>query len=152
MSKHPSTAYARGRAFEYRVKGDLERHGFIVIRSPQSRSPFDLVALRVGVVLMIQCKSHGVLSPSEWNSLLDVGAKADATCLLASRHKRTIQYHHLLSRKVARGRQPMVPVRIIGERSGKNLDRAGAMVASGAGVSGAVAPVGNNSKAIPVIA
>lgn len=51
--------YERGRAFEYRAKRDLERRGFVVVRSAGSRTPADLVAGRQGRVLLVQCTISG---------------------------------------------------------------------------------------------
>ena len=47
--------YKRGRTFEYRAKRDLERRGYVVVRSAGSRTPADLVAGREGRVLLVQC-------------------------------------------------------------------------------------------------
>ena len=47
--------YKRGRTFEYRAKRDLERRGYVVVRSAGSRTPADLVAGREGQVLLVQC-------------------------------------------------------------------------------------------------
>jgi hypothetical protein len=38
--------YIKGRRLEYKVKKELEKNGYIVIRSAGSHSPFDLVALK----------------------------------------------------------------------------------------------------------
>ena len=39
------SAYAKGRAFEYRIKAVLERHGFYVVRGYLSHGTADLVAV-----------------------------------------------------------------------------------------------------------
>lgn len=49
--------YKKGRNFEYRVKSDLEKKGYYVIRSAGSHSKFDLVAVSQEEVLLIQCKT-----------------------------------------------------------------------------------------------
>ncbi|RLI06466.1 hypothetical protein DRO24_04880 [Candidatus Bathyarchaeota archaeon] len=54
----PNKRYERGRRFEYRVKRFLEGEGWVVIRAAGSK-PIDLVALKDGVVLFIECKKRG---------------------------------------------------------------------------------------------
>jgi len=51
-------SYERGRRFEYRVKRLLEGEGWVVIRAAGSK-PVDLVALRDGAVLFVECKKRG---------------------------------------------------------------------------------------------
>ena len=51
-----TTNYQKGRQFEYRVKKDIESQGYYVIRSPASRGPFDLLCIKEGRVVAIQCK------------------------------------------------------------------------------------------------
>jgi len=65
-----STPYQRGAAFELRVKAELEDRGWLVTRSPGSRSPFDLmavppVAYRLDNVALVQCKLRGVISRAD---------------------------------------------------------------------------------------
>ena len=50
-----ATNYQRGANFEYRVKRALEKLGFVVVRSAGSKTPADLVAGRLGTVLLVQC-------------------------------------------------------------------------------------------------
>jgi Holliday junction resolvase len=76
-----STPYQRGAAFEHRVKGELEAAGYLVTRSPASKSPYDLVALHVregllpewghnGAPLLVQCKLRGVIPRVEREALV----------------------------------------------------------------------------------
>jgi Holliday junction resolvase len=51
--------YVKGRAFEYQVKKLLESQGFIVFRCASSK-PLDLVAFRMGKVLVCECKTSSV--------------------------------------------------------------------------------------------
>ena len=49
--------YERGRRFEYRCKAALEAAGWHVWRTPGSKSPADLIALREGhAPVLVQCK------------------------------------------------------------------------------------------------
>lgn len=50
--------YRKGRRFEYRVRDHLESRGWVVLRCSRSR-PFDLVALKEGMILLIECKLNG---------------------------------------------------------------------------------------------
>jgi hypothetical protein len=77
--KAPKTSmYKLGRAFEYRVRDHMKKHGYFVVRSPQSKSPVDLTCVRHGSIVFIQCKRGGALGVSEWNEFytlaLSVGA------------------------------------------------------------------------------
>lgn len=108
-SKAPSTSrYRRGRAFEYRVKASLSGAGYFVLRSPASRSPLDLVAIKPGVVLFVQCKTSGALPPSEWNAVYDLAKGTGAVPLLACRHgRKSLRCYRLMDRKDgSRRRQP----------------------------------------------
>lgn len=106
--------YRIGRAVEYRVRDQLREHGYFVLRSPGSRSPMDLIAIRVGVVLMIQCKRGGVLGPKSWNELFDLAESTGAFPILAEYpHPRRTDYWQLIARKDgSKRRQPMVRISI----------------------------------------
>lgn len=77
--------YRKGRAFEYRVRDFLRSCGWWVLRSPQSKSPVDLVALKPGRVLMVQCKSGSGLSTDERQTLFDLASSVSAIPILADR-------------------------------------------------------------------
>lgn len=102
------SAYARGRAFEYRVRDHFKRLGYLVSRSPQSRSPFDLIVIGHQAVLLVQCKVGGALGPKGWNELYDLAIDtAGAQPILVTREKRKMCFYRMLARKDKRGRQPM---------------------------------------------
>lgn len=114
-SKAPiSSWYRLGRAVEYRVRDALKAAGYMVLRSPASRSPIDLVAIRPGRVLFIQCKRNGALPPSGWNALYDVATPAGAIPIMAENpYPRQINYWRLTDRKDgSKRRQPMAPYSI----------------------------------------
>lgn len=48
--------YRAGANFERRVRKDLENKGWVVFRSAGSHSPADLIALRFGEVMLVQCQ------------------------------------------------------------------------------------------------
>lgn len=94
------TPYRLGRAFEYRVRDALRALGYFVLRSPQSKSPIDLVAIRRAAVLFVQCKLHGSLGVEDWNTLYELATSVGAVPLLAETPKRGgILYWRLLEPK-----------------------------------------------------
>ena len=105
--------YRSGRQFEYRCRDDLKKYGFFVMRSPASRSPIDLLAIKSGLVLMVQCKRSGALPPSEWNELFDLAASVSAHAVLADipPGQRGCRYFLMTGRKDGSKRsQPMQEV------------------------------------------
>ena len=82
--------YRRGRALEYAVKKHLEEQGYFVVRSAGSKGPADLVALREGEILLIQCKKDGRLSKDEAYELLEAARIAGGKAILAYKEKRTL--------------------------------------------------------------
>lgn len=102
------TMYRRGRRFEYRVRNELKSAGFIVTRSPASRSPVDLIAIGKDILLFIQCKVAGYLAPKEWNEIYDMALGVSAIPVLAQRDGvRGITYLKLTGKKDgSRRRQP----------------------------------------------
>ncbi len=108
-----ATNYQRGAAFERKAQKELEGHGFAVVRSAGSHSPTDLVAMRAGEIVLVQCKLNGYIGPDEWNELYEFAKVAGGVPILASPKKEgrkcAIIYHRLTSRKGGRGRQPLAP-------------------------------------------
>jgi Holliday junction resolvase len=102
-----STAYARGRQFEYRCRDYFKSLGYLVCRSPQSRSPYDLIVVGSRFVLLVQCKVGGQLGPAAWNELYDLGEKVNAIAVLATREgsKHTLKLYHMIQRKDDAGRR-----------------------------------------------
>lgn len=106
-----ATNYSSGADFERTTMRDLESHGYAVVRSAGSHSPADLVAMRDGRFVLVQCKRNGRLYPDEWNEFLEFCEYAGGTPILASKGPRGggIIYRKLTSRKGGRGRQPLAP-------------------------------------------
>ena len=105
-------SYAKGRAFEYRVRNYLEKHEYFWVRSAGSKGAADLVALKDGLPsLLIQCKRHGAMAPLEWNTLLIAAAEAGAEPILARNDpKHHIELLRLVYWKDGKGgKQPMEP-------------------------------------------
>jgi len=60
VAKSKRSNYERGRDFEYRVKRALEGLGYVVVRCAGSK-PVDLVAMKPGVVIFVECKKSGYI-------------------------------------------------------------------------------------------
>lgn len=108
------TQYTKGTRFEHKTRDDLAANGYEVIRAAGSKgsSKVDLVAMKPGQQLYIQCKAHGTLPADEWNHLLEVATWVGAIALLAAKgpRGRGITYTQLLGPKVPYARtQPTQP-------------------------------------------
>jgi Holliday junction resolvase len=96
--------YQRGTALENRVRKRLEANGYFVIRSAGSKTPVDLVAIKRGQILFIQCKRGGNLPAPEWNALYDAATDSGALAVLAEQLVRGQRYWLLTGMKRARQR------------------------------------------------
>lgn len=82
--------YRRGADFERTVKKYLEDAGWSCFRSAGSHSPVDLVALRDGAVLLVQCKTDGRISPAEREQLVLLAQENRCQAVVAKREKRQL--------------------------------------------------------------
>ena len=99
MVNNPATAYKRGRQFEYRVKKDMGERGYMVLRSPASKSKVDLYCMRKGELVFIQCKLHGQIGVEEWNEFLKTCKKVDARPIIAENQNGKILYSEIFTEK-----------------------------------------------------
>lgn len=97
--KAKGKAYQRGRDFEYRVKRDMESRGYMVLRSPASKSKVDLYCIKLGELVFIQCKLHGQIGVSEWNEFLELCTSVGALPILAETKDRAILYSEVVAPK-----------------------------------------------------
>jgi Holliday junction resolvase len=113
-SKQPrQSMYRRGRQLEYKVRDHLRKLGFFAQRSPASKSPVDILAVRRGEVWMVQCKRGGALGVGEWNQLIDTARAAGAIPIMASMEtgRGSLAYFHLDQKKDGTKRQqPMTRI------------------------------------------
>ena len=101
--------YEKGRALEHRVRTHLREEGYEVLRTAGSKSKVDLVAIKAGQILFVQCKRSGALPPAEWNALWDLAQMVGAVPVLAEQLVRGRRYWRLTARKDQPGaRQPYV--------------------------------------------
>jgi Holliday junction resolvase len=105
-----NTNYARGRAFEYKVRDYLYEQGAVqVIRAAGSHTKIDLtaffpymegeipydsatmitgIAVKIPCVWFVQCKTGGAVSKAELTELMEIAHKAGAQPYLAKQGKR----------------------------------------------------------------
>jgi Holliday junction resolvase len=80
---------------EYRVRDLFRKNGFFVVRAAQSK-PIDLVCLRNGKSVLVECKAGGsFLNRERKQELLELGHLAGATVVLARRKLRKVELTNL---------------------------------------------------------
>ena len=91
--------YRKGAAFEREVQKYLEAKGWVVVRSPKSGSPMDLLAVSEGeaetVAWFIQCKLGGYLRPKEARELADLAASVGGVPLLVGKSDGQLVWSHI---------------------------------------------------------
>ena len=89
--------YEIGRRLEYRIRDIFRRNGYFVVRAAQSK-PIDLVCLRDGRSVLVECKAGGsFLGKDRIRELLDVAKQAGASVVIARRKRREIELTDLES-------------------------------------------------------
>jgi Holliday junction resolvase len=87
--------YETGRRLEYRVRDLFRNSGFFVIRAAQSK-PIDLVCLRNGRSVLVECKAgRSFLGKERKQELLDLARQAGSTMILARRRHRKVELTNL---------------------------------------------------------
>ena len=90
----------KGRRFEYRVRDFFRKSGFVVIRAAQSK-PIDLVCLRHGQTILVECKTEkSALGTRRRQELLSLAEAAGAVPLLSVRKKRKLLFKNLRTGKI----------------------------------------------------
>lgn len=86
--------YRKGRAFETRTRKYLQSLGYVTMPSPGSQGPADLLAVKCGEILLIQCKLYGTLPKNGRIALEEMAKRAGGIPLLATTRKdQTIIFH-----------------------------------------------------------
>jgi len=100
-SKTPrQTKYRLGRAFEYRVRDELRKKSYFVLRSPRSGSPVDLIAVKKSHdIVFIQCKRGGAIGVDEWNEFFHLCISVGAQPILAEMGFHEIVYWKMIAPK-----------------------------------------------------
>jgi Holliday junction resolvase len=92
--------YEIGRRLEYRIRDLFRRNGYFVVRAAQSK-PIDLVCLRNGRSVLVECKAGGsFLGKDRIRELLDVGKQSGASIVIARRRRREVELTDLESGRV----------------------------------------------------
>jgi hypothetical protein len=107
------TNYRNGANLERAAKRYLEDNGYYVTKSGGSKGVVDLVALKPGEVLLVQCKTDGYLAPAERTALRQLALRLNATALAGrwakeGRAARTVGFAELVSMEPA-GNRPWTP-------------------------------------------
>ena len=102
--------YRRGVRFEHTTLYDLRSNGYYAQRTPGSRGVADVMAVKRGQVLLVQCKISGNLDPAPWNDLYDAAWLCGAIPVMAEKDAPgSLRYWRLERRKDGLGgRQPKV--------------------------------------------
>lgn len=113
LPRHPNAGnYTRGARFERKVAEALTADGYRVMRAAGSHGKADLIALKIGQVLLVQCKLSGcgAVRPAEWNELWQLAEEVGAVAVIAHKPLRgRIAYMRLTGPKVRPGsRAPAV--------------------------------------------
>lgn len=89
--------YEIGRRLEYRIRDLFRRNGYFVVRAAQSK-PIDLVCLRNGRSVLVECKvGRSFLGKERKRELLDLAKQAGASIVLARRRRRIVELTDLES-------------------------------------------------------
>lgn len=81
--------YRSGRDFEYEVRDQLTDDGYWVTRAAGSKTKVDLIAIKAGQVLLVQCKRDGRISPAERAEVLRIAALLPAVAVPILAHRLT---------------------------------------------------------------
>jgi Holliday junction resolvase len=82
---------------EYRIRDLFRRNGYFVVRAAQSK-PIDLVCLRNGRSVLVECKAgSSFLDKKRKRELLDLAKQAGAAVVLARRRRRRVELTDLES-------------------------------------------------------
>ncbi|MFC4225475.1 hypothetical protein [Lysinibacter cavernae] len=105
-----STRYRIGADLERRIRDALKLRGFYAFRSPASKSPADIIALRDGEILLVQCKRSGALPPAEWNALMDLCDQTGGRPIMVENpFPGCTNWFELTERKLTRGGGTKIP-------------------------------------------
>ena len=85
------SSYTKGRRFEYRVRDLFRKNGYVVIRAARSK-PIDLVCLKNGNSILVECKTEkSALRKPRKEILLDLAKTSKAIPILAYKKQRKIK-------------------------------------------------------------
>lgn len=79
-------SYRKGRKFEWQVKRLLEVNGWLTVRAARSK-PLDLIALKNGSILLIECKYSSAISREDRSKMIEMARIAAGKPILALKKK-----------------------------------------------------------------
>lgn len=85
IKKTKQSMYRLGRSVEYAVRDDFAGRGYYALRSPRSGGPADIIAIKKGLVVFIQCKRSMDCRVKEWNVIYDLAVSVEGIALIAGR-------------------------------------------------------------------
>lgn len=85
-------SYQKGRKFEWQVRRLLESKGWLTVRVARSK-PLDLIALKNGSILLIECKYSSKISEKDKSKLIEMARISAGKPILASRKKYERRIH-----------------------------------------------------------
>lgn len=71
----------------------MQENGYIVMPSPRSLGAADLLAVKAGEILLVQCKLYGTLPKSERIALEKMSKKAGGIAILATQKEGNIIFN-----------------------------------------------------------
>lgn len=88
------TAYNDGRRFEQEVRTDLQADGYWVIRAAGSKTKADLIAIKQGQILIIQCKRGGKIGPAERAGVVGIASMINGVPVVAYKERGRRKPHY----------------------------------------------------------
>lgn len=85
-------SYRKGRRFEWEVRRMLESRGWLTIRVARSK-PLDLIALKNGSILLIECKYSSRISEKDKSRMIEMAKITAGKPILALRKKYERRIH-----------------------------------------------------------
>lgn len=79
--------YSDGYRFECMTRDDLREQGYEVMRSAGSKGKIDVLGMKPGQLLFVQCKINGKCSPAERAEVFRLSRMVGAVPLVAYKHK-----------------------------------------------------------------
>lgn len=95
-----ASAYRLGAVFQRTVAEHLRAREWFVVISGGSLTVADIIAIRRGVVLIIQCKRTGRLDPAEWNALVEVAQTHGVHAILARQRAGAVEMLRLTGPRI----------------------------------------------------
>jgi Holliday junction resolvase len=96
------SGYTKGRTLEWEARKYLAGNGYEVFRSAGSKTKVDLIAIKPGDIVFVQCKVDGYLPPAERTALRNLALMVKAQPVVCWWHKdgraaRVLTFRQLIS-------------------------------------------------------